>query len=159
MKKSAIILAILLATVINSNCQWYVKEYNVKDIDFLSDKQLDESLTKSKQSLLFSGCITGAGGLFFVICKYAKPGMSEDPGFIEQLLGDDGVNKTGTYLGIGMMVGGAIASIVFAGRIGTIKSVIKNRYHSSGWLKISPSVILVSRTQIISPGFRLTYRF
>ena len=159
MKKSIIVSCLLLLSFINSNGQWYVKKYNVTDINFLSREQLEESLGKSKNALLFSGCIAGSGGLFMILSIYVHPGMSEDPSVFEQLIGDKGIDNILLYAGAGMLVGGTIASIVYLGRVGRIKSVIKKNYPSVGSLDISPAIILNSYTRSYSPGFTLTYNF
>jgi hypothetical protein len=159
MKKSIIVSCLLLISFINSNGQWYVKKYNVTDINFLSVEQLEESLEKSKKDLLFSGSIAGVGGLFMIVSIYVHPGMSEDPSIIEQLIGDKGIDNIFLYAGVGMLAGGTIASIAYLGRIGRIRSVINKHYSSLEPLNISPTVILNSYTKSFCPGFTLTYSF
>ena len=159
MKKVIIVAFLLLISFINSSGQWYLRRYAVSDINFLSREQLDESLVKSKKDLLGSGITAGSGGVIFLIFKYLRPGMSNDPSVIEQLLGDEGMNKVGMIAGVGLMVGGTIASIVYIGRIGRIKSVINKNYPSFGSLDISPAIILNSYTRSYCSGFSLTYCF
>jgi len=156
-----IVIAIFLLSVSFSNSfgQWYVKRYQVNDINFLTKTQLEESLATSKKDLLTAGGIAGFGGILIVVFKYLKPGMSDDPSFIEQLLGDKGVNDIGIGLGIGMLAGGTIASIVYIGRIGSIRSAINRNYPSYGLFKVSPAIILNTDTRSSFPGFRLTYNF
>jgi hypothetical protein len=98
MKKVIISAFLLLIYVINSSGQWYVKKYQITDINFLSKVQLEESLQNSKNKLLFAGCTVTMGGAAFLISKYLKPGMSDDPTVIEQLLGDD--RRRINYLGL-----------------------------------------------------------
>jgi hypothetical protein len=159
MKKVIISAFLLLIYVINSSGQWYVKKYQVTDINFLSKVQLEESLQNSKKKLLFAGCTAAMGGAAFLISKYLKPGMSDDPTIIEQLLGDDGVNKVGMITGAGLFIWGSIASIVHLGRIGRIRSVINKNYPSVGSLEISPAIILNGYARSYSSGFSLTYSF
>jgi hypothetical protein len=159
MTKIAIVLFLLSVSFNISFGQWYVKRYQVNDINFLTKTQLEESLATSKKDLLTTGGIAGFGGILIVVFKYFKPGMSDDPSFIEQLLGDKGVNDIGIGLGIGMLVGGTIASIVYIGRIGSIRSAINRNYPSYGFFKVSPAIILNSDTRSSFPGFRLTYNF
>ena len=159
MKKVIISAFLLLIYVINSSGQWYVKKYKITDINFLSKVQLEESLQNSKNKLLFAGCTTAMGGAAFLISKYLKPGMSDDPTVIEQLLGDDGVNKVGMITGAGLFIWGSIASIVHLGRIGRIRSVINKNYPSVGSLKISPAIILNGYARSYSAGFSLNYSF
>ena len=159
MKKVIISAFLLLIYVINSSGQWYVKRYQVTDINFLSKVQLEESLQNSKNKLLFAGCTVAMGGAAFLISKYLKPGMSDDPTVIEQLLGDDGVNKVGMITGAGLFIWGSIASIVHLGRIGRIRSVINKNYPSVGSLEISPAIILNGYARSYSAGFSLNYSF
>ena len=159
MKKVIISAFLLLIYVINSSGQWYVKKYQVTDINFLSKVQLEESLQNSKNKLLFAGCTVTMGGAAFLISKYLKPGMSDDPTVIEQLLGDDGVNKVGMITGAGLIIWGSIASIVHLGRIGRIRSVINKNYPSVGSLEISPAIILNGYARSFCAGFSLNYSF
>jgi hypothetical protein len=159
MKKVIISTILLLILFINLSGQWYVKKYHVTDINFLTREQLEESLANSKTGLKTAGIIAGTGGVFFLGFKYLRPGMSDDPSIIEQILGDEGVNKVGMITGIGILIGGSIAGIVYLGRIGRIKSVINRNYPSVGSLDISPTIILNGYTRSSSPGFMLTYNF
>jgi hypothetical protein len=94
MKKTILILCMSIISILNSNGQWYVRQYHVNDIDFLTKEQLETSLRQSKSYLLISGGIAGFGGLVFIIYKYAGPGMSDDPSLFEQIIGDEGVNHS-----------------------------------------------------------------
>jgi hypothetical protein len=114
---------------------------------------------KSKDDLLFSGCVDGAGGLFMILSLYVHPGMSEVPFVLEQLIGDKGVNDMFLCAGAGMLVGGTIASIACLGRITKIRLLIKKNYQSFGSLNISTSAILNNHTKSFCPEFRLTYNF
>ena len=159
MKKVIISSFLLLIYVINSSGQWYVKKYQVTDINFLTKVQLEESLGNSKGDLLTSGSIAITGGAIFLIFKYLRPGMSDDPSVIEQLLGDEGVNKVGVITGLGMLIGGSIVSIAHLARIGRIKSHINKNYPSVGSLDISPAIILNGYTRSYYAGFSLAYSF
>ncbi|MGC1392011.1 MAG: hypothetical protein WA816_13325 [Bacteroidales bacterium] len=159
MKKVVISAFLLLFLFINSYGQWYLKKYQVTDINSLSKEQLEESLLNSKSSLLTSGIIAGSGGALFLVFKYLAPGMSDDPTIIEQILGDEGVNKVGMVTGIGILIGGSIASIAYLGRIGRINSVLRKNYPSFGSLDISPTIVLSRINRSSCPGLRLTYNF
>jgi hypothetical protein len=159
MKKVVISTFLLLILFINSSGQWYLKKYQVTDINSLSRDQLEESLLSSKSSLLTSGIIAGTGGAVFLIFKYLAPGMSDDPTILEQILGDKGVNKVGMVTGVGILIGGSIASIAYLGRIGRINSVLRKNYPHFGSLDISPSIVLSRINRSSYPGLRLTYNF
>jgi hypothetical protein len=159
MKKIIISAFLLLISLINLSGQWYAKRFQVTDIHCLSQSQLEESLLETKKDLLLAGGIAGTGGVIFLIFKFLKPGMSEDPSDFEQLIGDEGVNKIGLISGIGIAIGGTIAGIAYLGRIGRIKSVLNQNYPNIGSLRISPSLILNRYTRTSSPGITLTYNF
>lgn len=159
MKKIIIISFMLIISFPYLYGQWYVKNYNVTDINSLSKGQLEESLLKSKKDLLISGLIAGTGGVVFIIFKFLQPGMSDDPSFFEQLIGDKGVNDIGMITGAGILIGGTIASIAYLGRIVRIKSVIKKNYPLDGSVNILPAMILNNYTQSYCPGFTLNYNF
>ena len=159
MKKVILVTFLMLVSLFNSSGQWYIKKYQVTDINFLSKGQLEESSANSKTGLKASGIIAGTGGIFFLGFKYLRPGISDDPSVIEQLLGDDGVNMVGMIISGGILIGGTIASIAYLGRIGRIKSVIHRNYPSSGLLNISPAVFLNSYMRTPCPGLRLTLNF
>jgi hypothetical protein len=157
--KKLLIVSLLFITLANSFGQWYVKKYNVNDINLLKENELNESLKDAKTGMLVSGIVAGMGGLTMVLFKYGKPGMSEDPGVIEQLMGDEGVNTAGFYTGAAILAGGAIASIAYLGRIARINSVMKKKYPAFGELNMSPAGVYNSSTKSFSPGFTLTYKF
>jgi len=159
MNKCYYVFFLVFISVNNIFGQWYVKKYQVSDINSMTKPQLEESLVNTKSDLLISGGIAGLGGIMIVIFNYLKPGMSDDPSFIEQLIGDQGVNKVGVAVGFGFLAGGTVASIVYLGRIGSIKSAIRRNYPFDGSLSISPDIIKNRYSSLTSPGIRLTYSF
>ncbi len=159
MKKLLFVLVALLVLGLNSSGQWYQKKYNVNDINQLTRDQLQESLANTKTALIFSSLIAGFGGVLFVVCKYLKPGMGEDPGWLEQLIGDDGMNKIGMGLGIGLFAGGGIATMVHLERNSKIKAALRSNYPPAAYLKISPLMVSVNKCQSLSPGVRFTFNF
>ena len=158
-KKVILVTFLMLVSLFNSSGQWYVKKYQVTDINSLTSGQLEESLANSKTGLKSAGIIAGTGGVFFLGFKYLRPGMSDDPTVIEQLLGDNGVNMVGMIISGGILIGGTIASIVYIGRIEKIKSVINKNFPPFGSIDISPAIILNRYTRSSCPGFTLTYKF
>ena len=159
MKKIIIVSCLLVISFVSLYGQWYVKKYNVTDINSLSKEQLEESLGKSKTGLLYSGILAGLGGVIFLAGKYSGVYESENPTFFEELVGEKGMNDIAMVTGAGIIIGGTIAGIVHMGRIGRIKSVLNYNYPSLGSLNISPTVILNSYTHSFCPGFTLTYNF
>jgi hypothetical protein len=159
MKKLLTISFLVIISFINMNGQWYVKKYGVKDINDLSRDQLAASFEESKWNLLTSGGIALMGGGIYLISKYGDNSIGEDATFFEQLLGERGKKKLGMAAGFGMLAGGAIGVIVYAGRKGKISSVIRSNYPSAGLIKFTPTVILNSSSRSFYPGIRLTCNF
>jgi hypothetical protein len=159
MKKMVLVSCLLFSVIVSSYGQWYLKKYNVTDINSLSRDQLEESYLQSKNDLLISGIVAVTGGVITALFRYGKPGMSEDPGFVEELIGDEGVNTIGFYVGLGILAGGTIASTVFLGRMGSIKSAVRRNYACIDRVNISPVAIYNSYTKSLTPGFTLTYSF
>ena len=157
--KNAIIIILLIISFNSSYGQWYVKKYQVSDINMLTREQLDESLKDSRKNLLVSGIVAGMGGCIFLVSIYGTWTPVEDPTLLEQILGDKGMNAIATATGVGLLAGGTIAAAVFLGRTAQIKYVLHKNYPSTGSLDISPT--LVSGKYLSSPGLgvSLTYNF
>jgi hypothetical protein len=160
MKKIIIAACLLLISVACSYGQWYVKKYNVTDINLLSKEQLEGSLFNSKHSLLMSGLVIVLGGLFILGGESTLHNeQDENTSLFEFLIGSDIMGYSYIVIGSGLVVGGTIASISYLGRIGKIKSVIRKNYLPTGLINISPAIILNSFTRSYYPGFTLTYNF
>jgi hypothetical protein len=155
MKKIILVSCLLLISYLDSYGQWYVKKYNVSDINLLSQEQLEKSLRNSKNGLLASGFCAGLGAILFFVPETP----SDDPTFFQQLIGEKGQNAVNKSFGVGLMMGGTIASIVYLGRIGRIKTVIKENYPTEGTLNILPTFMLNNYTRSWCSGFTLTYNF
>jgi hypothetical protein len=148
----------IIISFLDSKGQWYVRQFHVNDVNLLTKEQLETSLRQEKKNLLISGGIAGMGGLIFIIYKYAKPGMSDDPSWFEELIGDEGVNKIGMTAGAGILIAGTITSICHLGRMVKIKSIGRN-VRSFGSLKISPAIRFNSCNRSVSPGINITCNF
>ena len=159
MKRIIFAFCLLLILRVNLHSQWYVKKYNVAEINFLSREQLDESLKESKTDLLYSGIISVAGAGVFLAGRYLPYEINDESSFFEQLMGENGMKKILMVTGTGIITGGAVAAIVYLGRIGRIKSVINEYYSFNGSLKISPEIIYNYHKQSFCPGVTLTYSF
>jgi hypothetical protein len=153
--KTITIICLLLISVYNSYGQWYVKKYHTTDIHALTQDQLNESLKNSKNNLLASGICAGIGAVIIII----PFGMGEDPGVIEQLLGNHGMNVVFDVIGTGVIAGSIVAGFVNLDRIGKIKSVLKLRDSTMGALNISPDFRLNNYTRSFNTGITLKYRF
>ena len=159
MKRIVILFFLLIITLARSQGQWYTKKYGVSDINFLNQVQLEESLKNSKENILISGAIAVGGGIIFILFKYTGAGMSDDPSFLEELIGDEGMNKLGMAFGLGLLAGGVVGSVIHIGRTGKIRSVLRSNFPGTSSLQISPDIFLNKYTRTSCPGVRLTYNF
>jgi len=139
--------------------QWYYKKYGVLDINYLSLEQLDEARLNTKEELVASGFIAIGGGLCYIIFRYIKPGMSEDPSFFEELLGDEGVNKLGMGCSLAAIAGGSVYWVVSMSRKASINATIRSKQSYSGSLSISPQIIPGIRSGNIYSGFAFSIKF
>jgi hypothetical protein len=159
MKKLILGSCLAIISVFNVYGQWYVKKYNVTDINYLTREQLETSLAESKWNLFASAGVAVFGGGIYLISKYGDNSVGEDDSWFEQLIGEKGKKKLGMIAGLGMLAGGAVGSIVFAGRKGHISSVIHSNYPSAGSINLAPTFISNFGSQSFYPGFVLTYNF
>ena len=158
MKKSILILSVLLFSFNNSYGQWFVKKYQVSDINQLSRSQLEESLENTKGNLLTSGVIAGIGGSICLVSAFSAWSF-EDPSFFEQLIGDKGMSDILTGVGISFLAGGTIAAIGYMDRKGKIKSAIQRNFPPTTSFRISPKMILNNYTASYGMGLSITYNF
>lgn len=159
MKKILIIAILIIAVFFKANGQWCQKNYGVPDVELMSDSQLSEALWTTNRNLIVSGGVTAFGGLMAVLINSYHPGMSDDPGFIEELIGDEGMDKIGIGIGLGLAAGGTVGCIVYGVRRGSIKSVINNRNPYSGTIDISPVVISNRITHSTTPALKVIITF
>jgi hypothetical protein len=142
MKRVFVGLLLFMFTILSSEGQWYVRQYNVTNINQLTKPQLELSLVQTKTNLLTSASISGMGVLGWAILTYAH------------------VAVLGSYICTGIVIGGAVFSIGYMERIGRIKSAIKRNYpSSSGSISISPAIIKNNYAHTYSSGIALTFSF
>ena len=158
MKKIIFLVLALTLFQFSLQGQWYYKEYGVQSIEMLSDSQLSESLQSTNKNLISSGWITGIGVLMAAVFHYGNPEL-EDPGILEQIIGNEGMKKIGTVVSLGAVAGGGIACIILGDRRGKINTVIRNRNPYSSTLNISPTIISNSQGPYSGPGLKLTLVF
>lgn len=159
MKKLPALILLFCLTCIRLHGQWYSKQYNVTDINQLTRQQLEESLKSSNKSIVGSLAFTGVGAGIYLIFRYLKPGMGDDPSFFEQLIGDEGVNKIGMITGAGLAAGGIISTIVYSARSGSIKSAIHRNFMSDGRIQFMPVIYAGGKYGSAYTAFSLKYRF
>lgn len=161
MKKIIILSGLLVICAINAYGQWYVKKYEVTDIDYLTQQQLEESIRDTRVGVYGSLGIMGLGGVIALLEQLLpyKEEDDENVTLIESILGENGMHKVTIASGVGISTGGAIASIVYLGRLGTLKSALRRNFPSEGSLSLSPSLILERTSHNLCPGVTLTYNF
>lgn len=138
-----------------------MKKYEVSDIDYLSQQQLEESLKDTRSGIYASPGIMGAGGLV-ILAGHFTPYTAEDDDnvtIIEYLLGEKTVHDLTIAGGAAIAAGGAIASIVYLSRIGTIKSALNRNFPPQGSLAISPVFFTGKGIYSLCPGLTLTIKF
>lgn len=158
MRKSLIILFLLIITTGNSFGQWHNKKYHVSDINLLTVDQLQKSLKDSKNSSLGSMVVAGFGGVIWLLAANQQFDLPEHPTLLEELMGKKGMNDVAYVFGVGMAVGGIIASIGFESRSGKIKSALSKK-GATGSIRISPMILSNQSLRSRLPGLLLTYRF
>lgn len=159
MKKLIFATLLLIMLSVNSFGQWYYKKYFAPDINALTREQLDESLHNTKTDLAFSGAIAAVGGLLVITGIYLPYQESEDPTFWEQLLGPKGINTLSIAAGVILLAGGTVATFVYLGRLGIIKSTIRRNFPETGSLNFSPKIMFNDYTRAYSAGISLTLNF
>lgn len=159
MKKVIFVLLLFIILSVNSFGQWYNKKYFASDINALTKDQLDESLKNTKTDLAVSGAVAVAGGLLIITGIYLPYQESEDPTFWEQLLGPKGMNTLSIVSGVILLAGGTVATLVYLGRLGLIKSTIKKNFPETGSLNFFPKIMFNNYTRTYSAGFSLTFNF
>lgn len=159
MKKIIIILSLLLISFINSYGQWYVKKYQVSDINLLSREQLQESLESSRKGILYSGLVGGMGALIYVLGKNKLFDLPDNPTFVEQLLGRNGINNLTAGFGAALFAGSAISAISYMERVGKIKTALNKKGQSFGSVFIAPKVFSNDHMESYQIGVSLTCNF
>jgi hypothetical protein len=161
MKKTITLLFLLSMSLTDSFGQWYVRKYNVTDINYLTKEQLEEALKGSKTGVYGSLAVAGLGGVMILIERLVPYNLEdeEDPSFIEQLLGDRGMHVVIIGAGIGLAGAGTIACFYYLGRSGTIRSALNKNFQSLGSLKLTPAIVLERHSNSLCPGLSLTYSF
>ncbi|HEY5470065.1 MAG TPA: hypothetical protein VIK07_06060 [Bacteroidales bacterium] len=159
MKKLILGFSLALISIFSLNGQWYVKKYHVSDINFLTKEQLEVSLGECKLGLLTSAGVAGLGILAILVAKYGDMSIDDDASVFEQLIGESGKKGIGIVAGVGMFAGGTVASIVFAGRKGSINSALQIKNQSTGSINIAPSLIVNCSLRSLSPGLSIRYKF
>lgn len=157
MKKLVVFMVALLFTV-NANCQWYYKEYGVRDLNLLTTQQLEEALRHS-------GGITAGGGVMSVLGIFGLWGgislinrAYDEPDWEEGL----GYWFGGFFLtmfSVALETGGVMLIIVGAVRTGDIKAVLNRTEVKVGLLNIPNYRFGTEQKNNVFPGITLTCRF
>lgn len=161
MKKIIILSGLLAICAINVYCQWYVKKYDVTDIDYLTQQELAESIQDTRLGVYGSLGIMGIGGVMILMERFFPYNEEDDDNvtLIESILGEKGMHKVTIAGGVGLSAIGAAAGIVYLGRHGSLKSALIRNFPSEGSMSLSPSLIMERTSHQLYPGVTLTYNF
>jgi hypothetical protein len=161
MKTAVVVLGLLIGYLTNTYGQWYTNKYQVSDIDYLTQQQLEESVRDTKTGIYGSLAVLGTGGLVILAERFIPYKEEDDDNvtIIESLLGEKGVHTLTIAGGIVIAAGGAIASIVYLSRIGTIKSALNRNFPVPGSLSLSPALLMERYSHSVCPGITVTFNF
>lgn len=160
MKKTIIFSGLLVLCAINVYGQWYVNKYNVTDIDFLSQRELEASIHESRQAVYGSLIFAGMGGAIVLIERFFPyEADEENMTLIETILGEKGMRKVIIAGGVGVSAAGVVAAFIYLDRLGTLKSALRSNFPTVGSLSLSPTLIMERTSHNLCPGFTLTYNF
>lgn len=160
MKEIIIFSGLLVLCASNTYSQWYVDKYDVTDIDYLTQQELEESIHYSRQGVYVSLSIIGMGGLIVLLERFFPyEADDENMTLIESILGEKGMRKVIIAGGVGVSAAGVVAGIVYLDRLGTLKSALRSNFPSEGSLSLSPTLIMERTSHNLYPGVTLTYNF
>jgi hypothetical protein len=161
MKKAIILLFLIPLCLADTFGQWYVKNYNVSDINLLTKAQLEEAFLDTRSKVYGSLFVIGIGGVIFGLEKLLPYNLEdeENPTFLEQLLGSKGMHVVTLGAGIGLAGVGAIACISYLGRLVIIRSALNRNFPLSGSLNLTPAIVFEQYSHSPCPGFTLRYSF
>lgn len=159
MKKIFLASTFLVLLFTGSYGQWYVKKYNVKDINLLTKEQLQESWAQTRKNIGLNAIVAGTGTVILIINILAPFAPNDDPTWMESLFGYKWENDLTRVVCAGIIAAGTISFFTYLGRSARIKSVIRKNFPASGSLNISPVMVLNHGTKTYCPGFRLSFNF
>lgn len=160
MKKTIIFQGLLVLFAINTYGQWYVNKYDVTDIDYLTQQELEESIQDTRKGVYGSLVVMGMGGAIALIERFFPyEADDENMTLVESILGEKGMHKVTIAGGVGLSIIGAGVGIAYLGRLGTLKSTLRRNFPSEGSLSLSPSLIVDRTSHNLYPGVTLTYNF
>ena len=158
MKKIMLVLSLLILSTI-TEAQWYTRKYKVTDINLLTKEQLEASLKDSKNATLFSGITAGIGAGLFMLSKYDVWESDENPTFLEELIGKQGMHNIYAGSGILLLAAGTVAFFGYLERSKNIKTVMRKNFPPLGYIHFSPKINYNKFSSSGNFGFLLTYNF
>jgi hypothetical protein len=156
MKKLCLLLLVFIF-YLDSNGQWYKRQYGVSDIRHLSTDQLTISFGEAKEITASGLKVICAGGIVFLI-GILEP-ANENPNLLEKLLELRAFEKLFKVTGIGLICGGAITGFIGLNRTNNIKHVLYEADIHYGRMTVEPTFLVNNSTNIIYPGLRLMISF
>jgi hypothetical protein len=160
MKRNLIIMVLLVLVCLKSTGQSCAKQFGVANKNDLIIEQLNECLKEAKSFTLVSLGIVGLGALaIWGGLDIVHNGLADDATFFEQLMGSNFMGKLYAGLGLAMVSSGTVCCIVGLGRIGSIKTMIRQKDGQAGSLTLSPAIIINYYTHSFTPGIGIKIRF
>ena len=157
--RRVIISLTLILIVLNSSGQWYKKKYNVESIEMLSPEQFTDAEQQSQNVALAGGAmVLLGGGSMLAGILYLRNGLGEDPGFIEELIGAEGMGKITMSLGSLFVVAGTITGVTGLIRMSVVRSA-RIRYSTDNYFEIKPVVFLDTYYSSYTTGISFTINF
>jgi len=158
MKKIILSLSLIII-FINSSGQWYKDRYGVERIDLLTPEQYTDALEHCNNTAVTGGVLALlGGGSLLAGFLYKNKGLGEDPSFLEELVGAEGMGNI--LLGLGSVLGvtGTITGITGLIRTSSVRSA-QNRYSTGYSIEFKPSVFYTRSTASSATGITLIMIF
>ena len=162
MKKAVLIFATLILFSVNVNCQWYYKKYGVKDMNQLTQEQLNERLRLNRQLLVLDPVFMVVGTTFIIagihfINKANAEEISVEGGFNyprEKVLG-----TAFLFSGIVCDICGLLLLPLSLAEINKIKKVQENREIKLGLIRCPQNIIFNHSDISLMPGISIIIHF
>jgi hypothetical protein len=162
MKRTFLIFSTIILFSVGGNCQWYYKKYGVKDMNQLTQEQLNERLRLNKQLLVLDPVIMVVGTTFIIagihfINKANAEEISLEGAFNfprEKILGT-------VFLSSGVVcdICGFLLLPLSLTEINKIKKIQKNREIKLGLISCPPNIMFNHSDISLIPGISLSILF
>ena len=153
MNKISLLIFALLMISASSNCQWYQRQYGVKDINLLSAEQLNEVITKSRTGLVF-GAVFSIPATIGIIAGLV---MQKAP--YPESLGKSFAGLAYIIFSVPPEILGLTLIGIHSSRIKSIKEIQKMAEIKIGFINYPVGKDLIASGDNILPCISITFRF